>query len=158
MLLPPENSDEPCDTGTPIATISKDFPSFDFSTVSPEYPSKEGRWAFSDAAIVQRGLDCRQWLMSRPEKVIAVVTHSGFLRRGVSHASYANADYRVFDFADGASDKLLEWESTDHRGGGMGKSEKGKAGVRAPCFPKRQRKEKPEAERGPEEVVDEVPR
>ena len=164
MLSALENSDKPCDTGTPIATISKDFPAFNFNTVSPEYPSKEGRWAFSEAAITQRGLDCRQWLKSRPEKVIAVVSHSGFLRLGISHTKYANADYRVFDFADDASDELVEWESTEHRGGGMGKSEKGRVYAGGPGFPHEQRKEgaeakrASEAEQASEEVVDEVPR
>ena len=87
MLSTSENSDNPCDTGTAIATISKEFPTFDFSTVAPEYPAREGRWAFSEseAAITQRGLDCRQWLKAKPKKVIAVVTHSGFLRIGISH-------------------------------------------------------------------------
>lgn len=157
MLFILENSNKPCDTGTPIATLSRDFPFFDFGTVSPEYPSKEGRWAFSEAAITQRGCDCRQWLKSRPEKVIAVVTHSGFLRLGISHTNYANADYRVFEFVGGASDELVEWESTEQRGGGMGKSEKGTACIGASYFPHNQKKETAEAEGTPEEVAEEVP-
>ncbi|KAI4134911.1 MAG: hypothetical protein LQ347_001119 [Umbilicaria vellea] len=152
-----ENSDKPCDTGTPIAAISTEFPSFDFNTVSPEYPSKEGRWAFSVAAITQRGRDCRQWLKSRPEKVIAVVTHSGFLRLGVSHTKYANADYRVFDFADDTSDELVEWESTEHQGGGMGKSEKGTAYTRGSDFRHERRKGTAEAKGALGEVDEEVP-
>ena len=104
--------------------LSNEFPSFEFDTVFPEYPAKTGRWAFSDAAIEQRAEDCRRWLRKRPEKVIAVVSHSGFLRVGVSHKSYANADYRVFDFGSGESSELVEWELTDRKGGGMGWSEK----------------------------------
>lgn len=157
MLSNLENSDKPCDTGTPIAAISTAFPSFDFSTVSPEYPSKEGRWAFSEAAVTQRGRDCRHWLMSRPEKVIAVVTHSGFLRIGISHTKYANADYRVFDFANDTSDELVEWESTKHRGGGMGRSEKGTAYIGASDFPHDQTKGTAESKGALEEVAEEAP-
>ena len=43
---------------------------------------------------------------------------------GVSRKSYANADYRVFDFGSGESSELVEWELTESRGGGMGWSEK----------------------------------
>lgn len=107
--------------------------------------------------MTQRGRNCRQWLKSRPEKVIAVVSHSGFLRLGISHTKYANADYRVFDFADDASDELVEWESTKHRGGGMGRSEKGTATIGASYFPAEQRNETAEAECAPEEVAEEMP-
>lgn len=90
----------------------------------PEYPAKTGRWAFSDAAIEQRAEDCRKWLRERPEKVIAVVSHSGFLRVGVSRKNYENADYRVFEFGTGEGNELVEWELTETKGGGMGFSDK----------------------------------
>jgi hypothetical protein len=67
-------------------------------------------------------------LRNRPEKVIAVVSHSGFLRVGVSHRQYANADFRVFNFSQGDEEiggRLVEWEFTEKRGGGLGKSSKG---------------------------------
>lgn len=65
-------------------------------------------------------VDCRHWLKKRPESVIAVVSHSGFLRLAVTFAQYPNADYRVFDFADDDSDRLIERETTKESGGGMG--------------------------------------
>ena len=104
------------------------------------------------------GLDFRQWLKARPEKVIAVVTHSGFLRIWISHTKDANADYRIFDFADDTGDELVEWECTEHRGGGMGKSEKGKAYVESTEFPQEHREEGPKAKQAPEEVGEEAPR
>ena len=140
-----ENSDKPCDTGTPISTISKEFPKLSFSTVFPEYPAKTGRWAFSDAAIIQRGKDCRQWLKNRAEKVIAIVSHSGFLRVGVSHINYENADYRVFNFANDGSDVLVEWQLTRDNNGGMGRSGNKPIGHCAVT----------ESEKGPGEVVEE---
>jgi len=137
--------------------LSKEFPAFDFSTVFPEYPTKEGRWAFSEAAIIQRGLDCLRWLKARPEKVIAIVSHSGFLRVAVSHAKYENADYRVFDFADDAIDELVEWKSTEEGGGGMGKSEKGRFYADSTEFPQEPMKEVGEVQKAPQEVIEENP-
>lgn len=67
-------------------------------------------------------------MRERPEKVIAVVSHSGFLRVGVSYRAYDNADFRIFDFAEGYEElggKLVEWELTEKKGGGLGKSPKG---------------------------------
>ncbi len=53
-----------------------------------------------------------------------VVSHSGFLRVGVTGFYYANADYRIFDFVDGAegegTELLKQWDGMEH--GGMGKS------------------------------------
>jgi broad specificity phosphatase PhoE len=117
-----ETSNSPCDTGTDIRVIEKEYPSFNFDTVFPEWPSKTGRWAFTQEAIEQRGRDCRNWLMNRPEKAIAVVSHSAFLRIGIVPMKWSNADYRIFDFAKGGSNELVEWSLTADNGGGMGRS------------------------------------
>ena len=53
-------------------------------------------------------------------------------------ARYANADYRIFDYAPDASPedpRLVEWALTADNGGGMGTSEKGRAEVEARDFP-----------------------
>ncbi|KAI9791553.1 MAG: hypothetical protein M1835_000232 [Candelina submexicana] len=123
-----ENSDKPCDTGTKLDVLAREFPQLDFSTVFAEYPSKSGRWAFSQKAITQRGKDCLGWLKMRPEKIIIVTSHSG----------------------DG--EDLVERELTEQRGGGMGKSMKGRAFVRPGDFP-----EDP-VSTSDHEVVDEMPR
>jgi hypothetical protein len=55
-------------------------------------------------------------------------TLPGFLRVGVSYRQYANADCRIFDFSEGDEEiggKLIEWELTEKKGGGLGKSPKG---------------------------------
>ena len=60
--------------------------------------------------------------------VRTVVSHSGFLRVGVSYRHYHNADFKIFDFAEGheaVGGKLVEWEMTEQKGGGLGKSSKG---------------------------------
>jgi len=122
-----EKSDMPCDTGTAITTIAMEFPEYNFDTLAPDYPAKTGRWAFSREAVLQRGIDCRRWLRSRPENVIAVVSHCGFLRTAVCHSDFANADYRIFEFvSDSTSHELVEWASTEEAGGGMGHSPRGR--------------------------------
>jgi broad specificity phosphatase PhoE len=123
-----ENSAKPCDTGTAISEMQKEWPQFDWSTVDPKYPSKKGLYEFSKRGLTQRGIEARKWLRSRPEAVIAVVSHSGFLRVAVSHRMYDNADYRIFDFGEGDDEiggNLIEWKQTESRGGGLGKSAKG---------------------------------
>ena len=75
-----ENSDKPCDTGSSIPKMEKEWPQFDWSTVNPEYPSKTGLYEYSKRGLTERGIVVRKWLRKRPEKVIAVVSHSGFLR------------------------------------------------------------------------------
>lgn len=119
-----ENSNQPCDTGTPMTIIVKDYPQFNFDKVPSEWPVKEGRWKFSQAAITQRGIDCRRWLKSRPEKVIVVVGHSAFFRLGISPTRFGNADYRVFGFEE-HGDMFVQWPLTEDNGGGMGRSPKG---------------------------------
>lgn len=133
-----ENSDKACDIGTDIPTSSAEWPQYDWSTVDPIYPTKAGLYEFSQEALTQRGIEARRWLKNRPEKVIAVVSHGGFLRVGVSYRAYDNADFRVFDFAEGNADddvggRLVEWELTVC--GGLGKSEKGVFGWETQSFP-----------------------
>lgn len=150
-----ENSDSPCDTGTPIRTIAEEFPAFSFDTVFPEYPRKIGRWAFTREAVFQRAIDCRRWLKSRPEKVIAVVSHSAFLRLAVTNSQFANADYRVFDFANnGDAHDLVEWKFTVENGGGMGWSPKGPSQIQLSDFETAVSQR--EFEKGESEVLEEV--
>lgn len=87
-----------------------------------------------------------------------MVSHSGFLRVGVSQRHYANADYRVFDFAKSETDELVEWEATEERGGGMGKSRKGLALIEPRDFRhERQEQSQESVAQAPEEVTREIP-
>ena len=107
--------------------MSREWPQFDWSAVDPVYPRKEGLYEFSRAGLVERGRVAKAWLRAREEKVVAVVSHSGFLRVGVSYSRYENADFRVFEFSEveGEELELVEWEETEKKGGGLGKSERG---------------------------------
>jgi broad specificity phosphatase PhoE len=125
--------------------MAAEFPNFDFSVVDPLYPDKTSNlssnpYAFTGKAILARGQTCLKALYSRPEKVIAVVSHSGFLRVAVANRRFFNADWRVFDYdeekmresrenGEGLDGQglfaLKEWSLTEEKGGGMGRSEKG---------------------------------
>lgn len=51
---------------------------------------------------------------------------------------FENADYRIFEFAEGTDDysaKLIESEETESKGGGMGISESGFFGFETQYFP-----------------------
>ncbi|KAI9652139.1 MAG: hypothetical protein M1831_007171 [Alyxoria varia] len=128
-----ECSNKPSDTGSSVSALTKEFPDIDFSDIKsdPEWPSKTGRYAYSKSAVENRGKEARLWLRQRPEQVIAVVSHSAFLRTSVAQARFANADYRVFEFAEGPEDnpELVEWKDTKERGGAMGRSPRGPQGV-----------------------------
>lgn len=106
--------------------MAKQYP-YDYDSVDPIYPAKTGLYAYTQEAVLQRGVVARKWLKARSEKVIAVVTHAAFLRTSVAHARFANADYRIFKFpSEDDGDEMVESESTEARGGGMGRSGKGR--------------------------------
>ncbi|KAG9236299.1 histidine phosphatase superfamily [Amylocarpus encephaloides] len=156
VLLAPlwqENSSNPCDTGTPIPIMREEWPQFDWDAVDPLYPAKSGIYSFSKKGLGERGREARRWLKNRPEQVIAVVSHSAFLKVGVSNKRFYNADYRVFEFKEDGEgrgdgeDRLVEWEETETRGGGLGKSGFGMYFLGPGCYPK-------ESETPAEEVLD----
>jgi hypothetical protein len=108
--------------------MKEEWPQFDWSTVDPVFPAKTRLYAYTIPALTKRGIEVRKWLRERLEKVVAVVSHSGFLRCGVSNRKFAYADFRIFDFVevDGqVNPKLVEWELTESNGGGLGKSPRG---------------------------------
>jgi len=69
-----------CDGRRSITEIASEFPNFDFSEIvhdEDEFYSDERE---SDEHCCERAVKFLEWLNSRPEKCIAVVTHSSFLR------------------------------------------------------------------------------
>ncbi|KAF2034579.1 phosphoglycerate mutase-like protein [Setomelanomma holmii] len=142
-----ENADKPCDTGSEISVMEAEFPQFDFSAVDKSYPDKttdleSNIYAFTQKAILARGQSCLKELYARPEQVIAVVSHAGFLRTAVCNRRFVNADWRVFKFNEEAMKKngdgkfvLKESQETEMKGGGMGRSDVGVFGVEEHDFP-----------------------
>ena len=122
-----ENSAKKCDTGRPIAEISAEWRQFDWSQMDPAFPAKEGLYQYSQEALTERGIVAKRWLKARTEKVIAVVSHAGFLRTVICNRKFGNGDFRVFEFEDGDATqneglRLVESDLTATKGGGMGRS------------------------------------
>jgi len=80
-----ETSDLPCDTGSTVAEVVKQFQGepVDLSILqepqNATWNNKKGKWAPHSEAIQARAKEARQWLRNRPEKDIVVVTHGGYL-------------------------------------------------------------------------------
>ena len=73
-----ECGSNPCDTGSPVEVIRKEFgmhDCLDFSTIEEDWISKRGKYSSSDAALAKRARWIRRWLKDRPERNIAVVSH-----------------------------------------------------------------------------------
>ncbi|EGY14464.1 uncharacterized protein VDAG_05628 [Verticillium dahliae VdLs.17] len=123
-----ENSIKPCDTGSTIDTLVERFPTIDFSTMDPVYPDKTSdgaaSYAYTRRAILARAETGLRNLQARPEKIVFVVSHSGFLRAGLTGFSFFNGDFRVFELVAAAEPRQLpqlrQWAATIR--GGLGKS------------------------------------
>ena len=111
----PENSDKPCDTGSPVPSLAAEFPQVDFTPVlSTPYPDKTSAEAeayyHTRSSIMARGRRGLSALYARPEKFILVFSHSGFLRCGCVGWWFHNSDYRVFTFLkDPADASVKDW-------------------------------------------------
>ena len=78
-----ETSDLPCDTGSPIEELKREFAdqpvSFDYIQRQPDWYSKKGKWAAEAHAIEERCRVVRLWLREQLHQHIVVITHGGLL-------------------------------------------------------------------------------
>ncbi|KAF3929081.1 hypothetical protein ABW20_dc0105971 [Dactylellina cionopaga] len=118
-----ETSPNPCDTGRPTEELKKLFPQIDFSECDRTNWLVKNHGFYTRENLPLRAAFVRKWLYERPEKVIALVTHSGFLRWLTPQDfpfveprdKYRNCEYRTYQFAniqsddgDGGPYKLVE--------------------------------------------------
>jgi len=106
-----------------VAILESEFCNamLDFSPLPPEWNSKEGLWAPTPDALRARAKRVRRKLWERPERLILVITHGGFLRELIpEEMPYANTESRTYAFHGG------EWDegATMTR---IGKAEEGAA-------------------------------
>lgn len=76
-----EISDLPCDTGSPLAELQREFSDqpVDLNLVAPGWHEKTGIYAPTAENIMARARAARRFLLAREERNIAVVTHGGLL-------------------------------------------------------------------------------
>ncbi|KAJ9475633.1 Phosphoglycerate mutase [Pseudozyma hubeiensis] len=103
VLLPQlqECNDFPCDTGSAKEVIERDpeLQGFDFSSLTPDWTSKQGFYAADETSLNKRAQWVRQYLRSRPEQDIVVMAHGDILRRITGQAyPWKNAEVRLFQF------------------------------------------------------------
>ncbi|KAL8783781.1 MAG: hypothetical protein Q9213_004397 [Squamulea squamosa] len=100
-----ETSDLPCDTGSNIDVLKEKFKNkpLDLSLLREDWNNKKDRWAAEQEAIERRCCDARQWLRTRNEKAIVVVTHGGLLH------------YLTEDWAGSEQFQGTGWENTEFR-------------------------------------------
>jgi len=82
----------PADSRRPLSVLKTEFPEVDFSQCMQT--EEDEMWQDhkeDNEACMKRGLKFLQWLMKRPESRIAVVTHSGFLKRLFSQFGMGSA-------------------------------------------------------------------
>jgi broad specificity phosphatase PhoE len=111
-----ETSDLPCDTGSDAVVLKQEFKGqpvdFTYLDTRPAYgwTNKTGKWAATASAIDERARATREWLYSRPEKEIVVVTHGGFLH-------YLTDDWNDTHKMDGtpSAGKFLHQHHHHHR-------------------------------------------
>ncbi|KAK9851632.1 histidine phosphatase superfamily [Penicillium brevicompactum] len=101
-----EASDFPCDIGSDVANLRKEF----------EEGSQTGRYHPGREAVSARAREARLWLKARPEKEIVVVAHGGlmhFLNGDWEDCckneatGWDNAEYRTYEFDTARIDEDL---------------------------------------------------
>lgn len=81
LPLAQETSHALCDTGRDLEALQKLFPEpkIDYQDVMPDWNSKIGNWSQDDAAVEGRATTLRDFLASRPEREVVLVTHGFFM-------------------------------------------------------------------------------
>ena len=91
-----EVSRSPCDTGTEINILEKEFPQVRFH-VPPEWPEKEGLFDVDGESRDRRAEAVRQIIKGRKENVIFLVSHGGFLSDMLNlELDFDNAECRLY--------------------------------------------------------------
>ncbi|KAF2802295.1 phosphoglycerate mutase-like protein [Mytilinidion resinicola] len=115
-----ETSALPCDTGSDIPDLIEEFKHHpvDFSLLSDGWNEKTtAPFAPVPSLILARAKRAREWLRTREEKEIAVVTHGGFLHfftgDWTDHSiftgtGWANCEYRVYSLDNSTAAKTAD--------------------------------------------------
>ncbi|KXL44839.1 hypothetical protein M433DRAFT_58341 [Acidomyces richmondensis BFW] len=73
-----EASDAPCDTGSEVEVLKREFPQVDFDHLSHGWFVHEGEYAIDPASLNLRAAKLRRFIRDRPEREIVLVSHGFF--------------------------------------------------------------------------------
>lgn len=123
-----ETSDLPCDTGSDLAELEREFAGqpVDFSRVEDGWNSKKGKWAPTPAAVAERARQARVWLreLAGEDGEVVVVTHGGLLHTFTQDYSgfdkycgtgWANTEFRTYIFVSNSGDEARIIEDPECR-------------------------------------------
>lgn len=81
MPLAQETSHAPCDTGRDLGALQELFSAskIDYQGIMPDWNSKTAKWSQEDTAVERRATELRDFLASRPEREVVLVTHGFFM-------------------------------------------------------------------------------
>jgi len=127
-----EASDDPCDTGSPVEVLKKEFPDIVlFDHVEHGRYLHEGEYAVDPKALNARAAKLRRFIRDRDEKEVVLVTHGFFahyLTGDVNEKGeqttgwWQETELRTFDFVDGGEKAVLrETEESLQRNGVVSK-------------------------------------
>lgn len=103
-----EKNGHPCDTGSPQSILLSEFPQLEkeINELPVSWYLKQGDYASDRASLEKRAAKFTSWLLSRPEKIIVVVSHNGFLEylvgnefwtsSGTAPNGFENAEVKSF--------------------------------------------------------------
>ncbi|KAF2837599.1 phosphoglycerate mutase family protein-like protein [Patellaria atrata CBS 101060] len=121
-----ETSDLPCDTGSNLETLLKEFEGkpVDLNRVVEGWNSKRGYWAPTAQAVTERAKAARQWLRDRKENEIVVVAHGALLHflsndwHGATNfqgTGWRNCEVRTYNFDPKSGDEAYLFETSASR-------------------------------------------
>ncbi|KAF2092343.1 phosphoglycerate mutase-like protein [Saccharata proteae CBS 121410] len=126
-----ETSDLPCDTGSPVPELKREFEDrpVDIGSVKDGWDSKKGPWAPTAEALAERARVARNWLREQKADEIVVVTHGGFLHYFTEDwtgfdptlanealgTGWANTEYRSYTFKPDTGDQASVVETEESR-------------------------------------------
>ncbi|EMC95903.1 hypothetical protein BAUCODRAFT_508777 [Baudoinia panamericana UAMH 10762] len=113
-----EASDAPCDTGSPLEVLRKDFPQHvDFDHIKYGWFHHDGEYAIDPKALNARAAKLRRWIRDRSEKEVVLVSHGFFNHYMTGDVNekgeqttpwWQETELRTFTFLEDREDAMIE--------------------------------------------------
>ncbi|KAF7845971.1 hypothetical protein BT93_L5758 [Corymbia citriodora subsp. variegata] len=122
LILAPraqETSAKPSDTGTDLDKLQEEYgEKLDARHMTDDWNTNKGEWQMNSESIEAHVVELRRRISKLPHKHVALVAHGGvscFLFDWIKADSWANTEYRSYDFIEGNGGHLKETEESRKR-------------------------------------------